>query len=474
MSTRELDEHTKSMAGLSRRERGVVLVDAGLVLVYAAGTGAIPPVLELGTESRVLGREVPLGGFAIDAPSVSRLHARIGLRDDGFVITDLGSRNGVIVNGRRVREAPLVDGDIVRIGDALFRFLSEGARAFAEHYAAHPRGLPAPRPLGGAVGGPTLARILEDVVTVARTELSILVQGETGTGKELIARAVHEASGREGIFCTLNCAAMPANLIESELFGHTRGAYTGADRDRSGYLRRAHQGTLMLDEIGDMPLEAQAKLLRVVESREVVPVGAERPIPIDVRFVCATHRDLGALVAEGKFRGDLFARLNGSTLRLPPLRARKEDLLPLVRQFWNETLPGEPRFTFQFMVALAGYDWPYNVRELQTVIRRATAMAQGAPLDTPHVTDPIRKTLEGYGSPATDPAVVTPEASARPSAKDGAPAPRDRAPARDDLVALLTRHRGNVAAVARELGKDRAQIHRWLHQHALSPDTFRS
>jgi DNA-binding NtrC family response regulator len=221
----------------------------------------------------------------------------------------------------------------------------------------------------------------------------------------------------------------------------------------------------------------------VLETREVLPVGAETGVRVDVRIVCATHRDLHALVAQGKFRGDLLARINGCTLNLPALRDRKEDLYLLVRHFWQANGgAGEPPVTFPFMTALAAHDWPYNVRELSAVVTRAMAMARGEPLDVIHLPEAMQAAFREYGTDAPRPEATGLEAArpdaARPAAALGsgvtgiAPGAR-QTPTAEELVDLLKRHEGNLAAVARELGKDRKQIRRWLSYHALDAEAFR-
>lgn len=231
-----------------------------------------------------------------------------------------------------------------------------------------------------------LKALLEQVDLVADTDSTVLILGETGTGKELIARALHQRGRRrEHAFIKLNCAALPRELIESELFGHEKGAFTGAVQQRKGRFELAHQGTLFLDEIGDLPLEAQAKLLRVMQEREFERVGGSRSIVVDVRIVAATHRDLAAAVAAGQFRADLYYRLNVFPLTVPPLRARKDDLPALARGFLQRLAPRLGKiFTDLSDLALRrlqDYDWPGNVRELQNVIERAAILSPGPLID---------------------------------------------------------------------------------------------
>ena len=269
---------------------------AGFVLVHAAPLDSAPRAIVLDQEATIVGREPPRGGVAIKQNAVSRVHAALRRVGAGQLwVSDLGSRNGTFVNGSPVKESAVAPGDAVRIGDAIFVAVARDAKAQLDHDV---RGAPArpevPPNLDGLVGGLSMGRLSRTIRSFATSGATVLVTGETGVGKELAARALHQASGRPGAFKAINCAAIPSHLVESELFGHERGAFTGAVRTYEGIVRSAHQGTLLLDEIGDMSLDAQAKLLRVLETREVLPVGATRPISVDVRIVCATHRDLRA------------------------------------------------------------------------------------------------------------------------------------------------------------------------------------
>ena len=432
--------------------------DAGLVLIYAPEPSALPHVVPLSSsEPLVIGREPPSGGLAIASTAVSRVHARIHATKDGFVVTDLDSRNGTVVNGARVESAGLEAHDEVRIGDAIFVFVESELASYAGHRID--RDVSA----GEAVAGPRLQAVLSGLAAVAPTNLPILILGETGTGKEIAANVVHAASGRTGALAALNCAALPTQILESELFGHRRGAFTGADRDKPGLVGTADGGTLFLDEVGELAIEAQAKLLRVLETGELLPLGAARPERVDVRFVAATNRDLAQQVSAGRFRADLLARLSGHVALLPPLRQRKEDLVPLVRHLFAKH--GRPRAVLSpaSAAALCHYDWPYNVRELESVVRRAIALLDAArarpdaPLELEHLPRSIVDFLVARG-----------RESAPPAASPSSPAP-DAAALRE----ALERHRGNVAAVARELGKDRVQIHRWMRRHGLDPNDFR-
>ena len=234
---------------------------------------------------------------------------------------------------------------------------------------------------GEIVGdSPALHRVLQEVETVAPTGSTVLIRGETGTGKELIARAVHDLSPRQGrTFVKLNCAAIPTGLLESELFGHEKGAFTGAIMQKSGRFELAHQGTLFLDEVGDIPQELQPKLLRVLQEQEFEHLGSTRTIKVDVRLVAATNRDLARMVADGRFRSDLYYRLNVFPLVMPPLRERREDIPRLVRHFTQRFAQRMGRrieaIPAAIMDALVSYSWPGNVRELQNVIERSVILS---------------------------------------------------------------------------------------------------
>jgi len=233
-----------------------------------------------------------------------------------------------------------------------------------------------------------LRRVLQEVETVASTDSTVLIRGETGTGKELIARAVHDLSARQGrTFVKLNCAAIPTGLLESDLFGHEKGAFTGAITQKSGRFELAHRGTLFLDEVGDIPRELQPKLLRVLQEQEFEHLGSTKTIKVDVRLVAATNRDLAQMVTNGRFRSDLYYRLNVFPIALPPLRERREDIPPLVRHFTQQfarrmgrRIEAIPAAT---MDALASYSWPGNVRELRNVIERAVILSPGPALQVP-------------------------------------------------------------------------------------------
>lgn len=450
----------------------------GLVAIYARLHRQLPASIPFVAPVTRIGRE-PDNELAIPEAAVSRYHARAERRTDGCHIFDQGSTNGTLVNGGRVTSHALADHDVVRIGDCIFRFAASGSVGYGA-YRVDGSIVEGSRPVRHSVrspliGGYQIDLILAQVEKVAQTALACIITGESGTGKELLARTIHDASGR-GPFQAINCAALPANLIESELFGYRKGAFTGATSDKIGLVRSAHQGTLFLDEIGDMPLEAQAKLLRVLQEREVLPLGATTPERVDVRVVCATHRNLEAEVAASRFRGDLLARLREFSVRLPPLRERREDLHPLVRHFMARAGRPDTSVTLPYMIAVAHHSWPYNVRELESAVKLSFALADGGELDLRHLPDTVQASVRGHGAaaaPASRPGVPLNASESAP--KDATPGPEVRrgTPTEEDLRNLLARHRGNIAAVGRDLGKERMQVHRWLKRYGIDVNEYR-
>jgi transcriptional regulator of acetoin/glycerol metabolism len=316
-----------------------------------------------------IGRE-PSAQISLHGSAVSRQHAEVKQEGPIYTLRDLGSRNGTFVNGAGIEHAVLSRGDLVRVGDwvGLFDFWPADAERFAEL---------AP----GLWGGPAFALRLRDAEQAVSAGLSLAITGETGTGKELLARAAHQWSGRRGRFCALNCAAIPEGLAESELFGHRKGAFTGAERAAIGYFRGADGGTLLLDEVSELPPALQAKLLRVLQERAVVPLGEQVPIPVDVQVVCAAQTSLRTMAEAGSFRLDLATRLSGFTLELPPLRKRRGDIVPLFRRALELFGAGPSRpLESKLVECLLLYGWPGNVRELEQVARQLQALHGNEPV----------------------------------------------------------------------------------------------
>jgi DNA-binding NtrC family response regulator len=312
---------------------------------------------------------------------------------------------------------------------------------------------------------PALERVRRLVARVAGSDAAVLVRGETGTGKELVARAVHEGSGRAcGPLVAVNCGALPEHLVESELFGHRKGAFTGADEHRAGLFEVAHGGTLFLDEIGELPRSLQARLLRVLESGEIRRVGDNHPITVDVRLVCATHRNLEEMVRAGEFREDLLFRINTFEITVPPLRERREDIAALVGHFVRRSRPQLPP---QAAVAddvtlatLAAHEWPGNIRELANVVEHALVLCDELPLTMEHL--PGR--LSGL-KPAALPPTAAPAGEIAAPASAGPLRPRTLKELElDAILAGLARNDGNKPRTAEELGISLKTLYNKLHQ----------
>jgi two-component system response regulator GlrR len=303
-------------------------------------------------------------------------------------------------------------------------------------------------------------QVLHQVTQIAATDSTVCVYGESGTGKELVAKAVHIVSRRAlGPFVALNCGAIPEGLLENELFGHSKGAYTGADRPKKGFLQQADGGTLFLDEIGELPASLQVKFLRVLEEREFYPLGSTQPMKVNIRLVAATNQDLGKLVSKGKFREDLYYRLHVLPIFLPPLRERPSDIAPLAEHFLqrfasdlNKEVKG---FTPEALQRLVLYDWPGNVRELANVVERATVLSPTT-LITPDMLLLGKTELQN-----TNQAELSTLREARERFE------------RKYLIQVLTTMKGNVSRAAELAGKDRAEFYRLLRKHALLPSAFK-
>ncbi len=349
-----------------------------------------------GLSARLEGRELSIGthpsnGLRLSDPTVSSFHCRLVADEHGCRIVDGRSRNGSFVNGLRVCEAYLSETATIRLGDTTIEARASGDESEVPFSTEES--------FGAAVGR---SRKMREVFALARraasTGLSVLILGETGTGKDVLARAMHDHSGRAGgPFVAFNCAAAAPTLIESELFGHERGAFTTADRDRAGVFQRANNGTLFLNEIGELPPSLQSKLLQVLDSGRLTPVGGQSEVEVDVRVIAATNRDLRAMVANDRFRSDLYYRLAVVTVDLPALRERGEDIPLLVLQFLRQVAARENRdltpllpYFEEHLADLIHYRWPGNVRELRNVVERASALTDSHELACarlPHVVE---------------------------------------------------------------------------------------
>ncbi len=319
----------------------------------------------------------PGNDLMLEDNAVSRIHFEIKADDVGFRVRDLDSRNGTWVDGYRVIEMYLRPGCTIRAGDSELRF------SLLEDEVDIPA--TASDGYGPLVGSSLPMRELYAIVDrAAPTDVTVLVQGETGTGKELVARALHEHSPRaQGPFVVLDCGAVPANLLESEVFGHEKGAFTGANARHVGLLEEANRGTLFIDEVGELPIELQPKLLRALEQREIRRLGGRDTISLDIRIVAATNRDLAVEVNRGAFREDLFYRLAVVYLTLPPLRERREDIRGLAEYFVRKALKGDSQRAAEVLAGideenwkrLETHPWPGNVRQLRNVIERTLALS---------------------------------------------------------------------------------------------------
>jgi DNA-binding NtrC family response regulator len=391
---------------------------------------------------------------------VSRVHALIrgGERPGQLSITDNGSRNGVFVNGSRVTDRLLQDGDVLRIGNS---FLLVRTRSAARLPGSPHGSTPTAAILGRS---PPVMDLKQTIEKFGPADCSVLLIGESGTGKELTAEALHRLSPRaRGPFVAVNCAEIQDSLAESLLFGHEKGSFTGAERAHEGYFRAAHRGTLFLDEVTELARSIQPKLLRALERHQVTPVGSTRPLDIDLRIIAATNRDLVADINRDEFRGDLFFRLADLTIHLPPLRERREDILPILLSAWDRD---PPRLTPDLVEALLLHHWPYNVRELLKVARELKVKGQGLrELGVELIAErmAMQERLRARGpEPEPRPAPPAPSLSA--------PGPESQIPTRDELRELLRKHGGNISAMARERGKSRTQVHRWLEARGLDKD----
>lgn len=378
-------------------------------------------------------------------PLVSGRHARLQFEGDAIWLEDLGSRNGTRINGDVITRARLKAGDWFIVGRSVF-MLSEARN--------NTRG--EPFMIGGepATFDPQTAHVFETAASLAPSRVPLMLVAETGTGKEVMARQIHALSQRTGPFIAVNCAALPETLVESELFGYRKGAFSDAKEDRLGLIRSADNGTLLLDEVAELPAGSQAKLLRVLQEGEVLPLGATRPVRVDVRIIAATQPHLEKAVQSGAFRADLLARLAGFILRLPPLRDRRVDIGLLVAQLLARhggEKAGHMKFQSEACIALFRRRWLLNIRELDQALAAASVLASGqGEIEASHL---------GEEPPSTH--------AAEPVANEP---PQDT---RERLRQSLARHRGNISAVARDMGKARMQIHRWLERFGLDPESFR-
>jgi DNA-binding NtrC family response regulator len=345
---------------------------------------------------------------------------------------------------------------------------------------------------------PRMLEVFDLIDRVARTDTNILITGESGTGKEIVARTIHQHSRRASNgFCIIDCTAIPETLFESILFGHARGAFTSAVRDEAGLLKQSDRGTAFFDEVGELPIMLQAKLLRVVQEQSFTPVGKSDPVQVDTRFICATNRDLEFEVNAGRFRRDLFYRLAVLHIELPPLRERGEDVVLLAQHFLDQLRRDHPRiaaFSGQVLDCIRRYQWPGNVRELRNVVERAMALTRGTEIQVCDLPPALRPNglehVAGHGDlgnesgqaprDPSNPQRFLPGSSAPvpllPGLGDAAPASRSETldeAQRQYLVSLLTHHAGNVSKSAQQANMSRQGLHRLLKKYGISAAPFR-
>ena len=454
---------------------------ARLLVVFPRELSAIV-TLDLGETT--LGRQPGPRGHTLAHSTVSRRHASVrwSSAKTRYELCDHGSRNGSRADGHLVGlddgPRPLHSGSVIRVGDVLL-VLEVDERLTAED---------PPEVSPEAIFGRSamVQRLRADIFSAAADPSPVLIVGATGTGKENVARELHRLSGRKGPLIPLNCAALSPQLVESQLFGHRRGAFTGAQTDHDGVFRAANGGTVFLDEVGELPLALQPKLLRVLQEGEVQPVGASQPQKVDVRVVAATLRDLATLAEQKEFRLDLYARLSPWEISVPALTERRADLLvwlERLHRIWHEER-GRPLVPLQLEADHAEQllldQWPDNLRGIERLVHRICSRPQ-VPLDEwlniPSRTSPPGAPLAGQqpDTPSTAPGRASSAGmSGRPTSPGTGPAgiqPRQR-PTKEQLMLILAEHAGSVRATAKQLGRDRRQIYRWMDLYGLreTPD----
>ncbi len=407
--------------------------------------------------------------LVVDEKTVSRNHLIIEQKENSYLLKDLESTNGTFINDIRVKEAYLSPGDVIRIGNVQIEFI-----AFDEKIQIEPS---ARQDFGPLIGrSRRIRQIFSILEKISPTNATVIVEGETGTGKELVAKAVHLYSPRKNKpFIVFDCSAVAENLIESELFGHVKGSFTGAVNTRKGAFEEANGGTIFLDEIGELSLDLQPKLLRALEQREIKKVGANEALPIDVRVICATNRNLKKEVTEGRFREDLYYRLSVVKIYLPPLRERPDDISFLIERFLaNGKFNQQPDGTLKVsrveddaLKMLTRYQWPGNVRELVNILERIVPMIDGSSITGKDVSY-IFQEMEREDEEATE----------RMSVDMGLPFKEAKQKIveqfeKDYLSSLLRRNHYNISKTAREAGVDRKHIRNLLKKYGIIGDDVR-
>jgi transcriptional regulator with PAS, ATPase and Fis domain len=406
------------------------------------------PVIHIGTKKE--------NEIVLKDETMSRQHFEIRQTKEGYLLTDPGSMNGTFINNLRVKEAYLTSGALIRAGKTEMKFLP-----LDETFEIVPS---KKTRFANLIGGSmSMRKIYTIIEKIAPTDVTVIIEGESGTGKELVASALHEKSKRgKRPFVVFDCSAVAENLIESELFGHEKGSFTGATGMRQGAFELADGGTIFLDEIGELTLELQPKLLRVLEQRTVKRVGGDRPINVDVRVIAATNRNLESEVKKGNFREDLFYRLNVAPIFLPPLRKRKEDVQMLIEHFIEEHNKANPQREIdglepQAFEILKNYDWPGNVRELKNSMSRIISFMEGPRIVVDDVPERIRV-------PIAKAELDIREDLGFKDAKEQWVASFEK----QYLAEVLKRNDFNISAAAKEAGIDRKSVQRLIRKYNLS------
>ncbi|HEY3353562.1 MAG TPA: sigma 54-interacting transcriptional regulator [Polyangia bacterium] len=396
--------------------------------------------------------------------TVSRLHFEIIRDSRGYLLRDMQSTNGTFLDGAEVREAYVRAGSVITAGTVQIKF-----QPFQERIEILPIEAES---LGELIGKSTRMREIFGLLErIGPTEATVMIGGETGTGKDLVARTLHQLSRRrDGPFIVVDCGAVAQSLIESELFGHEKGAFTGASMTRQGAFELAHGGTIFLDELGELSLDLQPKLLRVLEQREIRRVGGNRTIKVDIRVIAATKKDLRSEVAKGKFREDLFFRLAVVQIYLPSLKERKEDIPLLAAEFMRRTsgeapVPGIPPET---MDQLLSHDWPGNVRELRNVLERSFYLSQGGGMIRFMNLPSSLSGLPPAAAPVVDKPPTDEDFDARLSYRENKERFAEEFERRY-LRWLIQRSEGNISRAAREADMDRKYLHKLLKKHSILP-----
>lgn len=424
-------------------------------------------VFPLSKAELIIGRDPGREGRGVDDPTVSRQHAALtwNPRHGTHAVRDLGSRNGTRLDGipLHAEGRALVNGSVLRLGDVLLTYehLAPGlSEVQVEAGAAQVSREAVPGNSG------VMCQLRASIARAATDPAAVLILGETGTGKERIAHELHRLSGRNGRFVALNCAALSPQIVEAQLFGHVKGAFTGATDAQVGLFRAAHGGTLFLDEVGDLPLDLQPKLLRALQEGEILPVGATQPVQVDVRVVAATHKQLARSIEDGTFREDLYARISTWELVVPPLRERRSDLLAWLDRLharWRaeRKLPKtELSWDATAAETLLRFNWTLNLRGLERLVHETGASgAVGATIGRAALPSWLRPTDPG----ATDDRQAEPVPPPPPSVRAVT-----RKPTSAEFVSAFAELDGSVHGLAKRFGRDRRQIYRWIESYRLA------